>query len=245
MTSDQVKTILERIENNLVITIAARGVELLERSVDLLGEYLDLIHLYQNFTFCIVAGHPTYKDSVDTRVPSIQALNNVFIRIREVTDIPVFLGAENLSSKTINQLCEKYKPVIPFLLHGDKRAIQKNGINSTIAVYSPIAHMISQKEAIQAASSYLLRRKTTQKLLNAKGLSFTEIPLEWDKISLLAKRILEQSFDQYVLNSNNFQKRTKKFTKQGAQLIVGHPITSGHYSDLIEGFRLNYEGQIS
>ncbi len=224
----------------MVLTIAVRGVEFLEESIDLLGEYLELTQTYENFTFCVVAGHPAYKNSIDTHISSIKAFDTVFKRIRETTDIPLFLGAENLSSNTINQLCDKYIPIIPFLLHGDKRAIQKNGINSTFAVYSPIAHTISHTQAIQAVISYLLRRKTTQKLLIREGLSYSEISPEWDKLSQQVKHILEHSYDRYVLNSRNLW-RTKIFARQGAQLIVGHPIISRDFIGLTKRFRYEIE----
>ncbi|MFX1507346.1 MAG: hypothetical protein ACFFDC_14785 [Promethearchaeota archaeon] len=127
------------------------------------------------------------------------------------------------------------------MLHGDKRTIQKNGINSRFAIYSPITNSISQKEEIQGTLSYLLRRKDTQKLLERENLSCSEIPLTWDKIQLPAKRILEQSFNQYVLSSNNLKKKTKIFAKQGAQLIVGHPITARNINNLTEDFKFSIE----
>ncbi|MFW9903440.1 MAG: hypothetical protein ACFFFH_03845 [Candidatus Thorarchaeota archaeon] len=236
------KTILEKIKYNFILTIAVRGVALLEKSFDLLKKYLELTTVYQNFTFCIVAGHPAYKDSFDTCIPLIQAFESVFRQIREKTNIPVFLGAENLSSSTINLLCEKYPPVIPFLLYGDKRVFQKNGINSKFAIYSPIVKATSQKEAIQSTLSYLLRRKATQELLKSENLSFSEIPLEsWDKITLPTKRILEQSFDQYILSSSNLKKKIKTFTKQGVRMIVGHPIAARNTNHLIEEFKFNTE----
>lgn len=209
------------------------------RSFDLLKKYLELTSTYQNLTFCIVAGHPVYKDSIDTSISSFQAFEEVFTKIREKTNIPVFLGAENLSSRIINLLCKKYDPVIPFLLHGDKRAIQKNGIYSKFAIYSPIVTTRSRKEAIQATMSYLLRRKATQKLLKHENLSYSEILLTWDEIPLSVKRILEQTFDQYILSLTNIQKKTKNFARQGARLIVGHPITARNPNHLTEEFQFN------
>lgn len=235
------KSILEQIKNILVLTIAVRGVEFLEKSFDLLGEYLELTQTYTNFTFCIVAGHPAYEDSIDTQTSSIKSFHKFFKRIREITDIPLFLGAENLSSDTINRLCNKYNPIMPFLLHGDKRAVRENRIQSPFAVYSPLIHTIPHEQAIQAVMGYLLRRRTTQQQLIREGLSSSEILPEWDNLSKPIKRILHHSFDQYVLNSSNFRSRIKIFSRQGAQLIVGHPIVSENFNDLTERFKFEIE----
>ena len=109
-------------------------------------------------------------------------------------------------------LCEKYDPVIPFLLHEDKRAIQKNGIYSKFAIYSSIVNTISRKEVIQATMSYLLRRKATQELLKHENLSYSEIPLSWDELPLPVKHILKLTFDQYILSLNNIQVKKPKIS---------------------------------
>jgi hypothetical protein len=193
---------------------------------------------FSNLAFCIVAGHSAYP-SVDPRIPIIKAFHYVFSRIRKKTDTPLFLGAENISSSLIDKFIKKYEFIVPFLLHGDPRALYSGKLNPPYAIYSPITNIIPDDEAIKLLTGYLLRRKAIQRELAAKGCFPTIRPAKWEEISPIVQRILKTNFQKYVLTSQNYKSRIQTFYRNGVQLIVANPIIPGRYFDLIRGFKIN------
>ncbi|MFX0183658.1 MAG: hypothetical protein ACFE95_11300 [Candidatus Hodarchaeota archaeon] len=208
----------------------------------LLENYLRLLRSYPQLALCIVAGHPAYP-SVDARIPIVKAFHYVLSRIRNKSDTPLFLGVENLSSKLIIQLIEKYNYIVPFLLHGDPRALQSKILKPPLAVYSPITHIVHDKDALKLLTSYLLRRKATQLELVKRGYfpSIRSIPAKWDEISPGVKDILRIIFHKYVLTSQNFYSRIQAFSNNGVQLIVANPVIPNRYFDLVKNFQIPFK----
>ena len=112
--------LLKQIDSFLVFTIAARGREFHFQREYILETYLRLTNLYPNLHFCVVAGNPAYK-SVDKKLPTTEALQNVFTRIRNKSNSIIFFGIENIATHIVQQIIIQYESVIPFLLHGDNR----------------------------------------------------------------------------------------------------------------------------
>lgn len=238
LSPSQLKTILEQINNFLVFTIAVRSGEFHFKRKYLLENYLRLARSYPNLSFCIVAGHPTYS-SVNVKLPVVQAFHNVFTRIRRMTSLEVFLGIENLSTELIKQIIQQYKHIIPFILHGDPRAVRSGGLAPPLAVYSPLAHSIPDEEAIKPLLGYLLRRKATQYALKQKGYYFFTPPINknfWDELLPGIKTILRSSFHRFVLTSQNFHSRMEAFLQNGIQLVVGNPVPTEHLFKIIQNF---------
>lgn len=229
--------ILEQTKNEIVFTIAARDKKFSKKK-DFLAKYLKLIHCFSHLTFCVVAGHPAYS-SIDVQVPVGQAIDTVLAQIRNKTDKTLFFGVENLSSRFVRQIRKTYNSIIPFLLHGDSRAIYTNGILPPFAVYSPISLTAPDEEVMKKISGYLLRRKSTQKALLHKGYQPVMLSNQWEKLTPDVQSILRQSFHYHVLNSKNFHSRIQVFIQQGAQLIVGNPVVPQYFNDLVKGFNLN------
>jgi len=238
---DQVRSILEQTKNYIVFTISVRSAEFHMNRKYLLENYLRLLRSYPQLAFCIVAGHPAYP-SVDTRIPIVKAFHYVLSRIRNKSDTPLFLGVENLSSKLIMQLIEKNGYIVPFLLHGDPRAIQSRILKPPLAVYSPITHIVRDEVALKLLTSYLLRRRATQLDLAKRGYfpSIRSIPAKWDEISPGMKDILRTNFQKYVLTSQNFYSRIQAFSDNGVQLIVANPVIPDRYFDLVKNFQITY-----
>ena len=226
-----------QITNHIIFTISVRSPEFHQTRTYLLENYIRLSRSKTNISFCIVAGHPTYP-SVDTRIPVNKAFQYVLRRIQKKISLPIFLGVENLSSKLIRQLIYQYDNIIPFLLHGDPRALNSDAIPAPFAVYSPLTYTISDKEAIEFLSGYLLRRKFTQRELAQNGFFPVIRPNRWQELSPGVKKILFKSFDKYVLTSHNFESRVTNFLKAGARLIVGNPAVPGQIHQIIKNFRI-------
>ncbi|MFX0173715.1 MAG: hypothetical protein ACFE9L_17675 [Candidatus Hodarchaeota archaeon] len=91
----------------------------------------------------------------------------------------LFLGVDNISSRFFEQIRENYGFIIPFLLHGDSRAIDLNGILPPFAVYSPIIFSSPDDDILNKMKDYLLRRKSTQKALIYKGFQLTDVSHHW------------------------------------------------------------------
>ncbi|MFX0150892.1 MAG: hypothetical protein ACFFAJ_08940 [Candidatus Hodarchaeota archaeon] len=228
--------ILQQTKNVLVFTIAVRDAKFSKTSY-FLEEYLQLIEQYSHVTFCVVAGHPAYS-SIDVRIPLSQSFDKILAQIRNKTNKTLYLGVDNLSSGFIGQIRENYGSIIPFLLHGDSRAICSNGILPPFAVYSPIIFSIPNDEIMNNLKDYLLRRKSTQKALTYKGFPLADLSHHWLKLSPEVQSILYLSFQDHVLNPKNFHAKIQAFTQQGAHLIVGNPIASEYFNDLVKGFNL-------
>ncbi|MFX0052582.1 MAG: hypothetical protein ACFE8U_14970 [Candidatus Hermodarchaeota archaeon] len=224
-----------------MFTISVRSAEFHITKKYLLENYLRLSHSYPKLAFCIVAGHPAYP-SVDTQIPTIKAFHYVFSRIRNKSDTPLFLGVENLSSKLITQLISKYGYIVPFLLHGDPRAIQSKILKPPLAVYSPITHIVRDEVALKLLTSYLLRRRATQLDLAKRGFfpSIRSIPAKWEEISPSVKDILGANFQKFVLTSQNFHSRIRAFSDNGVQLIVASPVIPERYFDLVKSFQFTF-----
>ncbi len=235
----QLETIIEQVCHNLVFTIAVRGYEFHFQRKFLLENYLRLTRKYPNLLFCVVAGHPTYS-SIETRLSVIKAFHNVFTRIRSKNSSLLFLGIENVSSEIVNMLKQEYYPIMPFILHGDPRAICSNEILPPFAVYSPLAHSVPDEMAIKSLLGYLLRRKMTQEALKKKGFCFFTPPMDKQLFNELIpeiQSILWSSFDKFVLTSQNIQNRTETFIQNGVQLIVGNPAIPEQLFKLIRSFK--------
>lgn len=238
---NQLETIIKQIRHFLVFTIAVRSSEFHFQRKHLLENYLRLAMKYPNLLLCIVAGHPAYP-SVDTKIPSIKGFHNVFTRIRNKYSSVLFLGIENLSSSSVQKLSQQYRPIIPFILHGDSRAVCSNIFSSPLAVYSPLAHSIPDEEAIKSLLGYLLRRKATQQALKKKGYYLSTPPINkelWPELLPEIQTILQSSFHKFVLTSQNFHSRMRDFLQNGVQLVVGNPAIPEHFFDLIRSFKFN------
>ncbi|UCG01014.1 MAG: hypothetical protein JSW11_15525 [Candidatus Heimdallarchaeota archaeon] len=234
---DELEKIVEQIRHFLVFTIAIRGCEFHFQRKHLLENYLRIARNNPHLYFCIVAGHPNYP-SIDTQLPLTKAFHNIFTRIREKNSSVLFLGVENVNSKLIQKLQHQYAPIIPFILHGDPRVIS-NEFKPPIAVYSPLAHSISDEEAIKSLLGYLIRRNITQQELKKKGYSFITPPMNkqlWNDLIPEIQCILRSSFDRFVLTSQNYQTRIEKFIQNGVQLLVGNPAIPEHLFKLIRSF---------
>lgn len=241
ISPDLLETLIEQIRHFLVFIIAVRSCEFHFQRKYLLENYLRLARKFSNLLFCVVAGHPVYP-SVNTELPSFQAFHNIFTRLRNRSSSVVFLGVENLSSRFVRGLSQKYKPVIPFLLHGDPRAVHSSGIFPPLAVYSPLAHSVPDEEAIKPLLGYLLRRKATQQALKKKGYCFLTPPMTnncWTDLLPDIKTILRFNFQKFVLTSQNFHSRTSAFIQNGVKLIVGNPVIPEHFFELVRSFKFN------
>ena len=238
---NQLETIIEQIRHFLVFTIAVRGGEFHFQRKHLLENYLRLARKYSNLLFCIVAGHPAYP-SVDTNLSSINGFHNILTRIRNKNSSVLFLGIENLSTSSVQKISHQYRPIIPFILHGDSRAVRSNIFPPPLAVYSPLAHSIPDEEAIKSLLGYLLRRKATQQALKNKGYYLSTPPINkefWPELLPEIQTILRSSFHNFVLTSQNFHSRMRVFLKNGVQLVVGNPAIPEHFFDLIRSFKFN------
>jgi hypothetical protein len=109
-----------------------------------------------------------------------------------------------------------------------------------IAVYSPLAHIIPDEEAIKSLLGYLIRRKATQQALKKKGYNLIIPPMNkelWNELIPEIQSILQSSFDRFVLSSQNFQARVQEFIKTGVRLLVGNPAIPEISYKLIQHFR--------
>lgn len=235
----QLNSLLKQIQNILIFTIAVRGVEFHENNGILFENYLQLMKKYDNFSFCVVAGHPAYRESIDTGISTNKSFNDFVGRIREHVTTPILLGAENLSLKIINNLKNKFDPIIPIILHGDSRLFRGNRLKGSSAVYSPISYKIPDNVAIRSLVGYLLRRKLTQSRIKNNDFSYLELSYSWDKLPTNAQEILFQCYQQCTLTSANVKEKTQLFAKHGIRLIFGNPINSKNSIELIKGFSLN------
>jgi hypothetical protein len=234
----EIEQVLGQINHYLVFTIAVRGCEFHFQRKFLLENYLRLSRVNPHLLFCIVAGHPIYP-SIDTQLSSIKAFHNVLARIRGKNSSLIFLGAENIASNEIQSLCQQYTPIMPFLLHGDPRIVLKEFL-PPLAVYSPLAHIIPDEEAIKSLLGYLIRRKATQQALKEKGYNLVIPPMNkelWNELIPEIQSIMLSSFDRFVLTSQNFQTRLQEFIKNGVRLLVGNPAIPEISFKLIQHFR--------
>lgn len=223
-------------ENFLVFTIAARGREFHFQREYLLENYLRLKNKYPNLNFCVVAGHPAYK-SVDKSLPSTEALQNIFTRIRNISNSIIFFGIENIATHIVQQIIIQYESVIPFLLHGDNRIFTPNKLMSPIAVYSPITHSIPDKEAIHSLLGYLYRRRETRQALTRRGY-FLFPPMNWNDLVPEVQTILYISFQKHVLTQQNYKSRIESFGQNGVQLVIGYPALLKHFLSLVKQFKI-------
>lgn len=237
---EQIKDILQQTSNYLVLTVSVRSAEFHFNRKFLLENYLRLTRSYHNLAFCVVAGHPAYP-SVDSQIPVEKAFHYVLSRIRRITSTPLFLGTENLSSNLVIRLIQEYGYILPFLLHGDPRAIHTKLLKPPLAVYSPLTHLVSNEVAVKLLIEYLLRRRSTQLALTKKGYfpSIRVTPVKWEELSPGVKKILKSNLQKFVLNSNNFFSRIQEFLNNGVQLIVGNPVIPHLYFDHIKDFQIS------
>jgi hypothetical protein len=237
---DQMKDVLEQTRNYLVLTVSVRSAEFHFNRKFLLENYLRLTRSYHHLAFCVVAGHPAYP-SVDSQIPVIKAFHYVLSRIRRKTSTPLFLGTENISSNFIIKLIREYNYILPFILHGDPRAIHAKLLKPPLAVYSPLTHLVSNEEAIKLLIEYLLRRRSTQLSLTKKGYfpSIRTTPAKWEELSPGVKKILKSNLQNSVLNSHNFISRIQEFLNNGVQLIVANPVIPHRYFDHVKNFQIN------
>jgi len=230
--------VLEQIRHYLVFTIAVRGSEFHFQRKYLLENYLRIARIWPHLLFCIVAGHPSYP-SIDTKLPSIKAFHNIFTRIREKSSSVLFLGVENIALSNIQNLCQLYSPLIPFILQGDSR-LTSNKFQPPLAVYSPLAHTIPAEEAIKSQLGYLIRRKATQQALKKGGYNLVIPPMNnqlWNELIPEIQSVLRSSFDRFVLTSQNLQIRIQEFIQKGVRLLVGYPAIPEISFELIQFFR--------
>ncbi|MFX0184329.1 MAG: hypothetical protein ACFE95_14695 [Candidatus Hodarchaeota archaeon] len=226
-----------------MFTIAARDRKF-SKNRDFLEEYIEITKSYSQLSFCVVAGHPVYP-SIDVQMPVSLVINAILAQIRKKTDKMLFLGVENLTSRFVRQIRRNYDKIVPFLLHGDSRAIYTNGILPPFAIYSPISLTAPFEGVIKKISAYLLRRTSTQKELLRKGYKPMTLSNKWEELTPDVQSILRQSFHNHVLNTKNFQSRIHAFIKQGAYLIVGNPVDPLYFDDLVKNFNLNQVQLIS
>ena len=154
----------------------------------------------------------------------------------------MFFGIENISSTLVQQISKLYCPIIPFMLHGDSRAIYTNKLSPPFAVYTPLTHSIPNEEAIKPLLGYLLRRKTTQQALRKGGYCFLTPPMNksyWDDLIPEIQAILRSSFHRFVLTSQNFHSRMEAFFQNGVKLVVGNSTLPEHFFELVKSFRIN------
>jgi hypothetical protein len=222
VTPEQLSVILGQMRNQLVFTVSTRSAEFHKDRTFLLENYLRISEMYPNLTFCIVAGSTDYS-SVDTQIPVVEAFHNILARVRAKTTEKIFLGAENLSSYFIRKLVKHYGSLIPFLLYGDPRAVLSNHLPLPYAIYTPMAHLLSDDDAVKLLVRYLLRRKSILQILKQEKMNPCTLPYSWEKLPHAAQRILRSRFQHYVLSSWNFKTRLETFTHYGAKLIVGYP----------------------
>lgn len=235
----ELEQILEQIQHYLVFTIAVRGSEFHFQRRFLLENYLRVAKINPRLLFCIVAGHPNYP-SIDTQLPSIKAFHNVFTRIRDKNSSVLFLGVENITLSKIQSLAQLYSPIVPFILHGDSRIVS-NKFQPPLAIYSPLAHIIPNDEAIKSLLGYLIRRKATQQALKKKGYNLLIPPMNkqlWNELIPEIRSILQSSFDRFVLTSQNFSTWIQKFMQNGVRLLVGNPAIPEIIFELIQHFRI-------
>ena len=234
----ELEKVIEQINHYLVFTVAARGCEFHFQRKFLMENYLRIARVNPHLLFCIVAGHPIYP-SIDTQLSSINAFHNVLTRIRGKYSSVLFLGAENVASKEIRSFCQQYTPMVPFLLHGDSRIVS-NKFFPPLAVYSPLAHIIPNEEAIKSLLGYLIRRKATQLALKSKGYNLVIPPMNkelWNELIPEIQSIMQSSFDRFVLTYQNFQARVQKLIGAGVRLLVGNPAIPEISIKLIQHFR--------
>ncbi|MFW9777472.1 MAG: hypothetical protein ACFFE8_01380 [Candidatus Heimdallarchaeota archaeon] len=238
MTPEQLRVILDQIRNRIVLTVSVRSAEFYKNRNFLLENYLRIADKYPNLMFNIVAGSPDYS-SVDSAIPLAKAFHNILTRVRALTTECVFLGGENLSSKLICKFIKNYGSIIPFLLYGDPRAVLSNHLPGPYAIYTPMAQLLPEEEAVRIVVKYLLRRKPILLELKQEKINPRILSAEWERLPQVAQRILRSRFQHYVLSSWNFKTRIETFMHYGARLIVGYPcvpdllfelIRSLHYS---------------
>ncbi|MFW9854732.1 MAG: hypothetical protein ACFFFG_06710 [Candidatus Thorarchaeota archaeon] len=239
LSAEELKSILQSMENTLVLTVAARDEYFY--SDNGLFEYLNLIQVFSNLGFCIVAGHPAY-DTINRRIPLQDAFYKIFTQVRQNFDAELYLGAENLSSSLIDNIQNKFGRVIPFYLHGDARVYKRNGEGDSngnqIAIYSPIAHTLSESDVLQTqkVKNYLLRRKLVQQSLNelkrdqgeVNGKSYKEIE----------QQVLRRHIREYILTSENLRSKIHLLRQRGATLVVGNPVIPEMTANLIKEFSI-------
>ncbi len=237
LTPRELEQILSQMKNLLVFTIAVRGREFHFSRKYLFENYLRLKRRFRNLVFCLVAGN-TYYRSIDLQIPVINAFNNLLTRMRRKSSASVFIGAEGLSTQIICEFEFQYGPIIPFLLHGDPRAILSDSLPVPLSVYSPIVFNVSEEEAIKPLLGYLLRRKDTRARIANQRFILCAPPFKWEDIIPEIQTILLFSFNQCVLTSTNLNSRINAFFKNNIRLIVGYPAISSQMFELIRDFSI-------
>ncbi|MHA1213725.1 MAG: hypothetical protein ACTSR2_15065 [Candidatus Hodarchaeales archaeon] len=238
LTPSQIKFLLEKTNNNIVVTIATRAKEFRSSGTFHFDNYLELFK-YQNFKLNVVAGHPSCS-TVNTRISKEGSLEDFVYKIGEHTNSVIFLGTEGIRTKFIENLRNLVKSsnsLIPFVLNGDYR-LREKVFYPPLAVYSPLTHIISEEEAMKHVLSYLLRRKETIQEFLGHGLNPALVSTKWDKIGQGYKKVILEMYKRFILGSGNFQEQISMFRRSGVGLIVGNPMITDIYQDLVKSFAL-------
>jgi hypothetical protein len=236
LTPEEVAGLLEPLQHQFVLTVAARTAQFYQQD-ELLASYLRELLRFPQFTLAVVPGHPSYDD-VNVQIPVLESMSRLLAQIRHGTSRPVFIGIENLPSSIVHCLLTRHHNLIPFLLHGDSRAVAVSKLgNSPLAVYSPLAVSIAPEEALGLLFGYLLRRKYTQDSLRRKGIAFDDW-CSWNDCPAEAFPILEKSLDRFVLTSTNIDTRITAFLDNQVKWIIGNPVATDRLKELDEFTRV-------
>ncbi|MFW9993752.1 MAG: hypothetical protein ACFFD4_17030 [Candidatus Odinarchaeota archaeon] len=225
-------SLLDELNNHLVLTIAVRGSEFY-RNGHLLSKYTGMMEKYDDLTFCIVAGHSAYR-SIDKKIPVLEGFEKFLSKIRKKdSKRPVFLGAENLSSSVITRLNEKYGGTIPFILNGDERLLKINGLPRPRAVYSPLTITAGKQRATEVLFRYLLRRKYTRDELARIDLRI-DCASDPSELAGRSLEILYECLDRFALTGENFDRRVQQFIGNDIKFLIGNPVIPEARSMMIE-----------
>ncbi len=240
LSIQEIESLLRKLNNSLVLTIAVRAVEF-QNGSDLWRSYLNLFADNPNMGLNIVAGHPAYN--IDQSISLKETLGKYFTEIRKRTDRPIFFGIDNISSKLVRKICQRFSPIIPFGLHGDKRLL--NGFSKelehcTLAIYTPLA-IASQKDEddLDELLPYLLRRRSIKKqLLRIKKTSAGRIKSSQSTSSEEVQKVIRDNLGDFILTDSNIEEKMVEFSSHNIKLLVGYPAISSIRDQQIEEFKI-------
>jgi hypothetical protein len=237
---EDIKRLLRELNNSLVLTIAVRAIEF-QNGSDLWRYYLDLFVKDPKLGLNIVAGHPAYN--IDKSLSVEEAIETFFADIRKRTNRSIFFGIDNISSKFIRKICQRFSPVILFGLNGDARLM--NGFSRklehcTLAMYTPLA-IASQKveNDINDLLPYLLRRRRIkQQLENIEETEIEKISSTWSNSSEEVQKVIRDNLGRFILTNANLEEKMSEIKAHNIKLLVGYPAISSIRDQQIEEFKI-------